>query len=714
MSQKQVDDGSLAAVLLETLVSRDDPGLSALAARIKELRSPGGGVGRPRAWIDETLRWSDRELAAAIMWHVLRSQLWTAEEEEKDSPLLSTVSTAIGADLLARYNPETREYDIDPKAIAKDLPMKVGGALLWIAENDVRLIDTTPAPGRSDYRVTLADPSREQLQRLIDNAKTHVRSFVTTTPPTTTVKVRKKPSMREERPTPPLRVVMAANKVQSTPWRINRRVLEALENEQTQGTVDEQIANSIGFGEYLTRRVVLAEARELANEERFYWRGFLEFRGRFYQKSGLLNYTSGDDAARGLLEFANGEKLDLNSVGFGWLAWHAAQMWGHGEEKTVPFGYGIPWLAKMGGEMDFADDDYTSWIPQAVCRCVERWQEADEPAQFLASVLALEDACAGRLVHLPVRVDATCSGMQHLALLTRDKTVGQLVNLWGPASLSEMSLVADDPNPDFYDQVAASVTGLTKGKERRETKAVLVPFFYGAGDRRRKTLSWKLAKERRGLDARIREQDTHDVKSIMAAAKKLAPREFAVLEWFSKVASAHNRTGPEGTPARWSSPSGFEVVQDYRLKLTDREQLRRWPGRRVEILCHTTTFDGYRSSKRRNLVKAIYLDKLDTRQQATAMKANVVHSLDAALLVELVIGSDIDHWAVAHDAFGVPPSRVCDLLQANKAAIRALYTADRLAEWTAAWREGGVDVPDPPEHEAELPREMWSDRRTLS
>src|SRR5579863_6745903 len=113
MNTKKVDDGSLAAVLLETLVSRDDPGFSALAARIKELRAP--SVGRPRTWIDETLRWGDRELAATIVWHILRSQLWTAEEEEKDSPLFSTVSTAIGADLLARYNPETREYDIDPK-----------------------------------------------------------------------------------------------------------------------------------------------------------------------------------------------------------------------------------------------------------------------------------------------------------------------------------------------------------------------------------------------------------------------------------------------------------------------------------------------------------------------------------------------------------------------------------------------------------------------
>jgi DNA-directed RNA polymerase len=732
MKRGQEDGTALAAT--QAAVVASDPDFEALAARIRELRkqhSRSDRRGRRPHWFNETLGLTDRELAAAILWRVLQSRLWAQEDEGEEDrgetrelPLLLTVGTDLGADLLARYDPKTREFDIDPDAVARNLPEYVGVELLGIAES-VGLIVTIPAEGRSGHRVTLAEMPFERLQRLVNGASKHVH--VTTTPPVTNVKVRKPHEMLEARPSPLLRVIMATDKLQRTPWRINQRVLEVLEEAQAQGTTDEQIANIIGGGEHLRRRMTLAEARELAPLERFYWRGFLEFRGRFFQRSGTLSYTNGDDYARGLLEFASGEKLDVQGGGFGWLAWHAAQMWGHGEDKTVPFSYGIPWLAKMSGEKDLdLDDDVTSWLRQAADNCVERWQEADKPAQFLAAALALKDASEGRPVHLPVRVDATCSGVQHLALLLRDEEVARLVNLWGSANLVE-----DGPKPDFYEQVAKTVHGgLTQGKERTETKRVIVPKLYGAG---LKTLARKLAEERRGEDAHVRKTDEDDVKAILAAAKTLARREFALLDWFGEVAKAHNEAGPlrkvsdkvkgapvcwvtpegawyskltpTGVPVRWTTPSGFEVIQDYRYIEKDPERLRR-AGCRIEIL-----YNG----RRVNLVKRIHSDRLNKDQSATSIKPNVVHSMDAALLIEIVAGSSsIDRWAVAHDAFGVPPGRVWDLIWANQSAIRALYTADRLAEWTAAWRAAGVEVPDPPEHQPELPREMWSDQRTLS
>jgi DNA-directed RNA polymerase len=360
------------------------------------------------------------------------------------------------------------------------------------------------------------------------------------------------------------------------------------------------------------------------------------------------------------------------------------------------------------------------WVRRAAERCVERWRDAKKPAQFLAAAYALVDAAEGRPVHLPVRVDATCSGVQHLALVLRDENAAKLVNLWGPAKLDDVELVESDPKPDFYGAVATTVQGLTEGNKRAEAKSVIVPLLYGAG-LKKGTLARKLAVERRGEEARVHKKDRRDARAIRAAARKVAPDEFALLDWFGKVARAHNGVGPlrrvtdgkwvcwvtpdgawyskltpTGIPVRWYTPSRFEVIQDYRRVKKDKRLQLKVNGRRA------------------NLVMEVYTEQLDKRHSASAIKANVVHSLDAALLVEIVAGSSIDRWGVAHDAFAVPPGRVWDLLQANRHAIRALYTSDRLAEWTAAWRARGVNVPDPPKHAAELPREMWSDRRTLS
>ena len=60
------------------------------------------------------------------------------------------------------------------------------------------------------------------------------------------------------------------------------------------------------------------------------------------------------------------------------------------------------------------------------------WEVADEPFQFLAACEeynACVIECTRQFTHLPVAVDATCSGIQVLSGLARDKSAAKLVNV---------------------------------------------------------------------------------------------------------------------------------------------------------------------------------------------------------------------------------------------------------------------------------------------
>jgi DNA-directed RNA polymerase len=617
---------------------------TSLAERIGASRAARHG-GRP-LWVRRLEHWSDGDLAAAALFHVVRARLWA--ESAGIDPLFSTIGTALGADLIGPGPHRDR-----------DLPLKVGCPLLGIAaETRVIALETDAHGG---VHVALPPSTYRRIQKLLDGGAPHVLRRVSRYAPTI-VETRKRHDMRVPRPDAPPRVVEAANKVQGTAWRINRAVLAVLDAPKSKISGKGALADG----------QVLREARELATLARFYFPVFPDFRGRLYQRGGMLTYTGRGDYARGLLEFADGDFVD--AVGEKWLTWHAAQMWG--AKGGLPLGDGSEWWDSEGAELR------------------DRWREAKHPAQFLAATLAVVDASDGRPVHLPVRVDATCSALQHLALLSRDAELARLVNLWGHfgEGVSRRGRVPwlepEDPQEDFY-SVVAEHTRLPRG----EVKAVIVPMLYGAGE---DTSGMDLAEER---EKRMSKRQLRDAQTIRAEASRLAPRAFALLRWFGKAAEAHNAAG---RPIHWIAPSGFEAVQDYRY--VEKNPTRR--DRQVQIRVN---------GRRRSLVKRFYTSGLNKPQQAVSLPSSIVHSLDAALLVEIVAGSDIDQWGVAHDAFCVPAGSVWELLdEDNPRAMAHVYGPDRLAEWVTAWRAEGVSVDDPPEGErGPLPREMLGGYRTL-
>jgi len=595
-----------------------------------------------------------RHTAAAILYHVNVATL--RAENSLMPPLLLSVGHRLGLDL------------------AEDQAPQIGVQLLHLAAK-AGIIKPLEDHG-AGIHVELENPTEERLKMLARGGAAHILTQVSLNAPTGGAETTLKHSMLLPRAEVSPHVFAAVNRIQATPWRINLDVLGVLESTDVQ--IELEMHKKL---EVLT---TIAHARALAHLERFYLRTSLDYRGRLYQLAAL-NYTSGSDEARGLLEFADGEILDRD--GRRWLAWQLAQHWGR-DLPHMPLGDGTRWL-------------------KAAKALKLNWRDAKHPTQFLAA----QRAYAAERSHVPIRLDASCSGLQHLALLARDTDLGKLVNLDGDTHGLARRGAKDRPSKDFYTVVKDHVCAEHPCTTRDQVKAVIVPLLYLAGEDEGALALAKAAGRRRA-----RQSDRDLAVAIRETAKRIAPGAFAVLAWFTQVAVAHNgavarfKAGrlvvgdAENIPReiRWTTPSGFEPIVDYRV--LDEHPERR-ADRKLQI-----KLDGHRV----NLVKALRLKAIDVRKQEVAFPSAMVHSLDASLLMLIVGALDTERWAVAHDAFGVPASHAWSLTAACEEALAEMYQPDRLAELHAAWVARGVHVPAPPKHRKTLPRRMLGGLRTIS
>jgi DNA-directed RNA polymerase len=159
----------------------------------------------------------------------------------------------------------------------------------------------------------------------------------------------------------------------------------------------------------------------------------LDFRGRMYCDPQF--YTpQGSDLAKGLVRFNRG--VPLGERGLHWLKVHAANCFG---------------VDKVSVEERVAWVDASSSKIRSVAAepLVEKWwHEADSPVQFLAACVELAAAWStgqaqNFVSYLPIMVDGSCNGIQHLSALSRDAQAGAFVNL----------LPAESPS-DIYGRVA--------------------------------------------------------------------------------------------------------------------------------------------------------------------------------------------------------------------------------------------------------------------
>lgn len=254
------------------------------------------------------------------------------------------------------------------------------------------------------------------------------------------------------------RVYSALNILQRTGWRINQRILgvcrqiyhnapEALLGEEQKklrfranrtestkakwrATSTTEILESQRVDEKTHSRTVGLD--DLAAQQAFYFPYQLDYRGRLYPQATWLT-PQGDDLAKGLLEFAIGKPIEAtDGDARKFLAAYGSQFVSDkkiiqklqlSENRIPDFDERLRWIEAHETEIiESATTPLQSdwWLTTPKDNC--RWQ-------FLSFCNAWKDMREGKRSHLPVYVDGTCNGLQHMAALLRDRTLAQYTNL---------------------------------------------------------------------------------------------------------------------------------------------------------------------------------------------------------------------------------------------------------------------------------------------
>lgn len=511
----------------------------------------------------------------------------------------------------------------------------------------------------------------------------------------------------------------ALNAAQGTGWHINPKVLETVEELRRVGkggagltladtlpkpvlspAADEATrkkfkADSHAYYERLLRLVqerrvehrIVETARLFKDSERFHFVYNTDFRGRVYVCSDYLS-PQGNDLQRGLLEFAEGDPLDAESLW--WLKLHLANTYGKDKES---FDERIAWAN--------ANAQWFERLASNPVDLVGEWEQADSPWQFLAACFAWKDYRDGKgECRLPIMLDGSCSGIQHSAALIRDLEAGSQVNL--------VPRPSSEPPADIYATVADVAREVLKERvaqldteahrwlhqwkpSRADTKSTVMTLPYGG------TRFGNFAQVRQSVEKQIRKgsKDRPDWLSrstdnrtdysrsmhllsavVWDAACRVVKAPLEVMDYFKDCGRSLRvrekqlrQEQPMAEKAKrlrfsWISPSGFPVLADYRTakkrrtSLTDPET-----GRSLAFEYYAATED------------------TDWKVVVTTAPPHFIHSLDAAHLVRSIARAadeGIEQVAVVHDAFGATPAKIGRLAQVLRDEFVRMYSGDVL------------------------------------
>lgn len=478
-------------------------------------------------------------------------------------------------------------------------------------------------------------------------------------------------------------VLAAVNAVQDTPWRINAKVLDVMEEMYARGITmsivpspdkldiparpvwltsdmrkeemtEEQLAefkmwkrltaqvheeNAATTLRRLTFLRSLDVARKFRDYEAIYFPHTLDFRGRMYPVP-LYLHPQGNDTSRGLLTFSKAEPIG-NEEGVTWLAAHGAGCWG---VDKVSFPERLQWVRDHEQDiLAVAEDPLDNLF----------WAQAEKPWSALAFCYEWAGYVREGLSyhsHLPVQMDGSCNGLQHFSAMLRDPVGGKAVNLIPSDKPSDIYQMVADVVIKLVERDAMSddeeVSKLAKGwlgnVTRKVTKRPVMTLAYGA---KRYGYSqmvfddtvgpWKAEKpdtfpwEGNGWMAAqyMAGLIWEAVGSVVVAARD-------AMEWLqecTKVASEH---APE---VEWVTPDGFMAKQKYTVPNMKRLELT------------------FLKARLRLSVDTGDEKKLDKRKQASGIAPNFVHSLDAAHLRRTVIAAaqhGIGAFSLIHDSYG--------------------------------------------------------------
>ena len=387
----------------------------------------------------------------------------------------------------------------------------------------------------------------------------------------------------------------------------------------------------IDYQKFIDKNTTLELASVLNILDYFYYSIFIDWRGRIYSVGDYINYQ-GNKLGLSLLEFAEGKPLGYE--GFDYIKLYGANIYGiKGSSKHL-----LEWISHNHNNIIDMNKDFML--------------QANDYELFVAFCLEYQNICKFKnpskyISHFPVLVDCTCNGLQHLAAMVADAELGKHVNL--------------TPNMDFtdiYKIMAIKCSDLLNNEhnidiDRSMIKKVIMTIPYNASHR---TIASYLCNAfdfnvKDGLYYERNKNFTGNGVDYMFIYKlgtlihkhfyKMHPRIKDLSDYFKSWA---NLLSKMQLPIAWETPAGTYIIQQYNV-----------------VNKKSVKLSKYRSS----ITIKIPTDKISSLRQRNGLMPNIIHSLDATNIVNVIKCLSSDNCLLTiHDCFG---SHACDIPLIQKA-----------------------------------------------
>lgn len=499
----------------------------------------------------------------------------------------------------------------------------------------------------------------------------------------------------------------AVNIIQSTPWKVNKKVLdvvnmveklnntpiddipqmEPLKPEDYAGETEEELKawKKAAAGIYrrekarqsrrLSLSFIVNQANKFSQFKAIWFPYNMDWRGRVYAVP-MFN-PQGNDMQKGLLTLAVGKPIGAD--GFKWLKVHGANCAG---VDKVTFEERIKWVED--------NHDNIMATAKAPMDSIEWWGKLDSPFCFLAFCFEYAGVMHHGLSYscsLPIAFDGSCSGIQHFSAMLRDHIGGHAVNLTPSGKVQDIYRIVSDRIEEelkallvngtdnemvtHEDKKTGEITErlklgtrelarqwLTYGMSRKVTKRSVMTLAYGSkeygfADQVYEDIVMPAIDSGSGaMFTEPSQASRFMAKMIWEAVSVTVVAAVDAMKWLqgaAKLLAAEVKDKKTGEilkpclPVHWVTPDGFPVWQEYRKKDTTRLNLMFLGSFNLQPTVNKGT-----------------KKELDKHKQESGISPNFVHSQDGSHLRKTVVHTHrkygVMSFAVIHDSFGTIPA----------------------------------------------------------
>jgi DNA-directed RNA polymerase len=508
-------------------------------------------------------------------------------------------------------------------------------------------------------------------------------------------------------------LVDTLNKLGNTGWRINPYVFDVFKKTRNLKKTPFKYSKEVDREKKASLLVEINAIEALAERNlnnAFYHLYNVDFRGRIYPNTAFLHEQSSDNA-KGLLLLDT--PVPLGEDGLYWLCVHTANMWGN---DKVSLDNRALWVQenfdKLVGYVNapLANDD---------------WMDADKPLCFLACCKELSDISNWSEEYstedfpscLPIYIDGSNNGVQHLVAMSQDEEIAPLVNLVpqdlpgdvymfiAEHTMSKIGELLKKVKEEdrvkfdkFFEEWKEQLKNIREQPERTERSRLAwqdfgkfknhnyqyiqdsMPIYWSKiTDRKiwRKTLKRNVMTlayggTERGMGQQIIDdtrglsdyhRDMHDSwgyklgRVVHSLCYEKLPGPAKMLSMFEQLALQEN---DKDTPIAYEQVvTGFPFVHSYREP----------EKRRVKLF--------YGDDMLRINIQIWKEATLKKSKQKTGASPNIVHSLDAVHLTMVVHDADYE-VTVVHDSFGCHAGNMGHMFEHVRYKFVELYDMDPL------------------------------------